>query len=105
MSGSFIGAKVNMAEFTRVLSSLMGRTVIDKTGFTETFDVQLTFKPDEVLGGVSDSSGRAFSAEASDPNLTNIFTALEEQLGLKLESARGPVEVIVIESIERPTEN
>jgi uncharacterized protein (TIGR03435 family) len=68
---------------------LLDRPVIDKTGITGTYDIDLQFAPE----GVVDATG------------PSIFTAVEEQLGLKLEAGRGPVEVLVVESVERPTEN
>jgi uncharacterized protein (TIGR03435 family) len=60
--------------------------VFDKTGFSGEFDIDLTFT-------------------RGDPNLPNIFAALEEQLGLKLVPAKGPVEVLVIDHAERPVTN
>jgi uncharacterized protein (TIGR03435 family) len=65
---------------------LSGRTVIDKTGLSGLFDLHLEFTPD-------DGTGPSF------------FTAIQEQLGLKLESAKGPVKVFVIDHIERPSGN
>src|SRR6202034_2721072 len=49
---AMLGGKVSMSELVRVLSNVLGRTVVDKTGFTSTFDVHLEFTPDESLGGV-----------------------------------------------------
>jgi uncharacterized protein (TIGR03435 family) len=72
----------------------VGRPVLDKTGFTEPFNVLLDFAPLRV-GGV----------EPTPSSAPTIFTAVEEQLGLRLRSTSGPVEVLVIERIERPTEN
>jgi uncharacterized protein (TIGR03435 family) len=73
----------------------LGRTVIDKTGLTGLYDFTLTYTSDA-------DAGSPASDAASGPT---IFTALEEQLGLKLESAKGPVPVIVIDSIDPPSEN
>jgi bla regulator protein blaR1 len=72
---------------------LIGRPVVDQTGLTDQYAFELMWTPDQVPG----------STAAADP--ISIFTALQEQLGLKLESATGPVEVYVIDSVERPTEN
>jgi uncharacterized protein (TIGR03435 family) len=69
-----------------------GRLVIDKTNRKGFFDFRLHFVPEELLG----------KPDVSGPT---IFTALQEQLGLKLESARGPVEVLVIDSVQKPSEN
>jgi bla regulator protein blaR1 len=93
-----------MAGFANQLGRLavIGRPVVNATNLTDTFDWELTWTDpltvnDEALAGPD----RAALA----PEAVSIFTALEEQLGLKLESARGPVEVLVIDSVEHPREN
>jgi len=86
--------KIDMKGLTGALSAIMRRTVIDKTGFTGTFDVNLEWTRDQ---GPDISS-----ADATGPS---IFTVLQEQLGLKLESAKGPVEVLVIDHVEKPDAN
>jgi uncharacterized protein (TIGR03435 family) len=102
------GSKVHMADLIRELTSVLDRPVLDKTEFTAEFDLDLSFTPDEALkgfpgfGGPGDPGG---SRLPTDPNLPNIFAALEEQLGLKLVPAKGPVEVLVIDHAEKPTEN
>jgi uncharacterized protein (TIGR03435 family) len=88
---------IEMARFIPMLTVWVKRTIIDKTGFTETFDVDLKWNPDETAGNLTGP----LSADGSP----SIFTAVEEQLGLKLESAKGPVEVLVVERAERPSEN
>jgi len=81
---------------------------LDETEFTGEFDLDLSFTADEALmglpgfGGPGDPGG---TKPPTDPNLPNIFAALEEQLGLKLVPAKGPVEVLVIDHAERPTAN
>ena len=98
-----------MPEFIRMLSMVLGRPVVDSTGFTATFDLRLDFTPDEAAAGLPRSAG-AGNPE-SPPAATDstgppaIFTAIQEQLGLKLESAKGPVEVLVIDHVERPSQN
>lgn len=79
---------ISMARLTVLLTDAVGRIVVDKTGFTELFSFRLEW-----------------GNRTNDPFGPSMFAALEEQLGLKLESARGPVEVLVIESVERPTPN
>jgi uncharacterized protein (TIGR03435 family) len=86
-------------EFTNLFLSgtpFVGRRVIDKTGIVGRFNIRVEFAP---LRPDGDSVLSPDTAGAS------IFTALQEQLGLKLEPARGPAEVLVIEGVERPTEN
>ena len=78
-----------------MLGELVGRTVIDRTGLDQRFDADLNaaLNWDHLaLGGVSDTLGIN----------AMIFTALQEQLGLKLQAARGAVRTIVIDSIEKP---
>ena len=89
---------VPMNTLVNNLSQRLGRIVIDKTGLTGLFDFTLTYARDADAG----SSASTDDAAASGPT---IFTALEEQLGLKLESAKGPVPILVIDSIEKPSEN
>jgi uncharacterized protein (TIGR03435 family) len=74
------------------MQGVIDRPVIDRTGLGGTYDVDLRF--------AASSLG---AAAADAPALPSIFTALQEQLGLKLEPARGPVEVLVIDSVQRPT--
>jgi uncharacterized protein (TIGR03435 family) len=79
-----------------------GRDVIDRTGLSGTFDVDLLFMPEIALGGLS------LDRIARDPlfqGRAGLFTALQEQLGLKLEPATGSVQVLVIDRAERPTED
>jgi uncharacterized protein (TIGR03435 family) len=88
-----------MSELVRVLSLLLGRSVIDNTGFTGLFDVQLDFVPDDTTPGVPPPPP---GSRITGPNLAQ---ALQDQLGLRLESAKGPVDVLVIDSVAKPTEN
>jgi len=107
---ALLGKSVSVGEFIRTLASILGQPVIDKTGFTVMTDIHLTgFTPDENTMGLPGSSGpRAASvgrALPTDPGKPNIMAALQEQLGLKLEATKGPVEVVVIDHVERPTAN
>jgi len=102
------GGNVPVAELVRVLANVMGRPVIDKTGISGKFDIHLPFAPDsslEGLPGIGAPGGPALPIAADPSAGATIFTAIQEELGLKLESTKGPVEVIVIDRIERPTEN
>jgi uncharacterized protein (TIGR03435 family) len=96
------GGKISVRELVYFLSIAVARPVIDKTGLTDTFDVNLSFLPDQATAGLPLPPG---AAAAPDPNAVTIFTALQEQLGLKLDSDKGPVEVLVIDSVQRPSEN
>ena len=89
----------------------LGRTVVDKTGLTGKYDFSWQFVPSAAqirqFGGVPAESGPAGASSGipSDPDGTDLFTAVAEQLGLKLESGKGPVEVIVIDHMEKPSDN
>jgi uncharacterized protein (TIGR03435 family) len=72
-----------------------GRMVIDRTGLTGEYDFTLQWTPEQMPNG----------APPPDPSWPSLFTALQEQLGLKLESTNGPVDTIVIDSVEMPSEN
>jgi len=91
--GMLSGTGITMALLAGVLSQLpdVDRLVLDRTGLVDGFDVNLEYQP------MSDGSG-----SGDHPSL---FTALQEQLGLKLESTRGPIEVLVVDHVEPPTLN
>ena len=95
------GGKVPMAEFVRTLSRVLDRTVTDQTGFSGVFDVKLDFQPDETTPVFPPPPPGAVPSETGSPS---IFSAVQ-QLGLRLESTRGPVEVLVIDHVERPSAN
>jgi uncharacterized protein (TIGR03435 family) len=97
---SMRGLNLSTAKFAAFLGTLIGREVVDKTGFTGKFDLHLDFALDDAIAGLPFNRGPG-DAEAGP----SIFTAIQEQLGLKLESTKGPVEVLVIDRAERPTEN
>jgi uncharacterized protein (TIGR03435 family) len=85
-----------MQQLSISLQSLVGRPVLDRTGLSGTFDMDLQW-----TSGVASAPA---GGDASTPDDgASIFTALQEQLGLKLQPARGPFEVLVIDSVERPT--
>jgi len=85
-----------------MLERFVSRPVRDETGLQGLFDLELHFIR-QVLGTTS-SIGQP-DAPLQDPSGQSIFSAIQEQLGLKLESSTGPVEVLVIDSVQKPTEN
>jgi len=89
------------------LSRLLGRTVVDKTGLTGNFDISLEWAPDDsqALQLPPDAPKPPPSDAPAGTTGPSIFTALQEQLGLKLESQKGPVEIFVIDHAEKPSEN
>jgi len=95
----------SMDDFAAMISGTAQRVVVNKTGLTGYYDLSLTYAPvNEQLGPGLPPPG-APALPPIDPDAPNFFTALQEQLGLKLDSQRGPVEVVVIDSIQPPTEN
>ena len=94
------GNKVTVVQLAADLSFLLGRLVVDKTGINGIFDIRLEWTPDPNLGK---ASGDAEPRPGSDG--PSIFTAVQEQLGLKLESRRGPAEILVIDRAEKPSPN
>ena len=89
-----------MAEFAETLGSDVDRPVIDMTGLEGAYDIRLEFAE------TRSTLPAALGPVAPDPQASELFTALTEQLGLRLESRRGPVEVLVVDSaLRQPTEN
>jgi uncharacterized protein (TIGR03435 family) len=92
---------MTMAQLAGGLSTRVNRLVVDRTGLGGSFDFELSFSPDEATVG----QPIRFNGAELNLDTPSIYTAVQEQLGLKLESERGPVEVLVIDSVEHPTEN
>ena len=95
---------VQLTTLLNFLVNQLGRPVYDKTGLTGLFDFKLQWTP-----GSEQAPGPFGPAPDApppvDPSGPSLFTALQEQLGLRLESTKGPVEVVVIDSAQKPTEN
>jgi uncharacterized protein (TIGR03435 family) len=92
------GGDDSLAILADKLADAVGRVVVNQTGMTGQFDMRLAWTPEDqpppMLNG------------APDPNPPpDIFTAIQEQLGLKLEPGKGPVPVLVVDHVERPSEN
>lgn len=88
-----------LSSLVHVLSQRLGRPVVDRTGLTADYDFKLEWAPDP-----TSSDSRDSVSSVSDPGPT-LFTAIQEQLGLRLEAQKGPVEILVIDHVERPSEN
>jgi uncharacterized protein (TIGR03435 family) len=85
------------------LSVAAHRTVIDKTGYAEKFNFSVEWAPDAAFGpSLAGTDDSIKPADASGPSLSS---ALEEKLGLTLRATKGPVEVFVIDRIEKPSAN
>ncbi|HXE62317.1 MAG TPA: TIGR03435 family protein [Bryobacteraceae bacterium] len=103
ISGNSIGLeRGEISRLTQLLSSALGKPVVDQTGLSGHYDVSLQWNDAPVPdGGVIGVDAHA----TPDPNRESIFTAIQDQLGLQLVSQHAPVEMIVIDKIERPSPN
>jgi len=101
--GLFAFSASPIARLVPALSDLTGRPVIDRTGLTGLYDVTLKFAFEGRMPGIMGPLGSPGPAPPVDPDAPSLSAALQEQLGLKLEAARGPVEVVVIDKFEKPT--
>ncbi len=100
--GELSGEGISMQLLANNLSNQLQRPVLERTGLQGNFDFRLEFDP-ALSAGASDGSGS--SGVAPDVSGPSLFTALQEQLGLKLEATKGPVEILVIERAEKPSAN
>jgi len=90
--GRLVARRVTLDGIATILSRQLDHAVLNRTGVSGEYDVQLEFTPDS-------------GACSSDPNgLPSLYTALQQQLGLKLEASKGPVDFLVVDRLERPTE-
>jgi bla regulator protein BlaR1 len=104
--GQLAGHDVGMPLLVSELSRQLGRTVIDNTGLKGSYDWTLKWTPDQSTSMFKGpESVQATAGAAASETGPSIFTAVQEQLGLKLESQKGPVEILVIDHVEKPSEN
>jgi uncharacterized protein (TIGR03435 family) len=103
-TGLISGHKWDVSSFAGILSAQINTPVLDKAGLKGIFDFKLEWTP---IPNEGDFSSRNDSNDPSPtaPSGPTIFTAIQEQLGLKLESTKGPIEVLVIDSVRKPSEN
>jgi uncharacterized protein (TIGR03435 family) len=101
--GGITGQNVGLYRLVTALTRAVGRSIVDKTGLKGQYDFTLNWTPDEADTSSSQSSNGA--AQAPDASGVSIFTAIQEQLGLKLVPAKGPVEVLVVDHVEYPSVN
>jgi len=106
--GNLIGNAATLSRLATTLSPRVDRLIVDRTNLAGRYDLRLQWAPDpaenlfEVPLAIFDMNGKTLT---SDPTGPSIFSAIQEQLGLKLESAKGPVEVLVIDHAEQPSAN
>jgi uncharacterized protein (TIGR03435 family) len=96
-SGKLSGNGIELDSLAFSLANQVGRIILNKTGLAGRYNIDLKWQPDSMAAGSNSSS--------ADPPLPDLFTALQEQTGLKLEPAKGPVDVYVIDHVEKPSEN
>ncbi|MEQ1758551.1 MAG: M56 family metallopeptidase [Vicinamibacterales bacterium] len=101
--GRLAGQRVALDSVGRALSGQLGRMVIDRTGLMGLFDLTLEWTPLQALPGLDPNAGAGASIGPADR--PSIFTAVQEQLGLKLDPQTGPVNMLVIDHVELPSEN
>lgn len=105
--GQLNGQGALMEMLATVLSNQLGRPVLDKTGLQGKYDFKLEFTPDpgQAAGPFGGLAPGPDAPPPPDPNGPSIFAAIQEQLGLRLDSQKGPVEMIVIDRVEKASEN
>jgi bla regulator protein blaR1 len=99
--GTLAGNGFPLNQLASTLAQLVGRTVIDRSGLTGTWGFDLKFAIDPNQLPFAPPPGQA--PPPADPDSPSIFKAVEEQLGLKLESTKGPVDMVIVDRLERPT--
>jgi uncharacterized protein (TIGR03435 family) len=102
-SVNFEGGTLSM--LAGLLGLILDRPVIDKTGITNYIEIHLKFSPDDSAAPRPATADPGSPAAVSSPDVPDIFQAFQEQLGLRLVPAKGPVDVLVLDHIERPSEN
>jgi uncharacterized protein (TIGR03435 family) len=104
--GQLTAQAVPVTSLVNILSQQLHRTVVDKTGLTGKYDISLQWAQDDTSNPMFKGTDGSQSADPPpDASGPSIFTAIQEQLGLRLQSSRGPVQVVVIDHIEMPSEN
>ena len=107
--GQLTGQAVPMTFLVQQLSQQLGRTVLDQTGLKGNYDFTLKWTPDQssvpMFQGPPGGGPGPDNAPPPESSGPSIFTAVQEQLGLKLESTKGPVDILVIDHVEKPSEN
>jgi uncharacterized protein (TIGR03435 family) len=97
------GVGISLENFVNGLSWNLGRRVVDKTGLTGKFDLDLKYSPEEPPSvPASSDAPKPVAVDSSDPPL---LTAIQEQLGLKLQSQKSPVEIVAIDKATQPEAN
>lgn len=102
--GTMMMRNGSMAEFAQVMQGVLDRPVLDQTGLKDRYDLKLRWTPDESQYGGRVPPQNPDNA-ATTESLPSLFTAIQEQIGLKLEAQKAPAKVMVIDSVEKPSAN
>jgi uncharacterized protein (TIGR03435 family) len=102
LQGRVSGRTMTMTQVANTLSRFLNRVVTDRTGLTGNFDLDLVYTPEQMPNGPGGLMPAALAPPSDGPS---IFTAVQEQLGLKLASTKGPVQVLVIDHVEGPSDD
>jgi uncharacterized protein (TIGR03435 family) len=95
-----------MSDFATWMQTVLDRPVVDHTGLTDRYDLTLKWTPDDSQFAQFRSSGMQLPTPSSDPNAPpSLYTAIQEQLGLKMEAVKAPDVVLVIDHVDKPTAN
>ena len=100
-AGRIVGEGIPMYVLTNLLANMLGVAVINNTGLAGKYDIDLQFAPDSAQA----PTGAEDSLTAGDAREAAIFTAVEKQLGLKLETAKAPQEILVVDRVDHPSAN
>jgi bla regulator protein BlaR1 len=104
--GLLTGQGVPISDLVKMLSQQhLGLIIVDKTGLTAKYDFTLKWNPENLSTGLTEGNQPSSGDTPADTSGPSLFAAIQEQLGLKLEREKGPVEVLVIDHVERPSEN
>jgi uncharacterized protein (TIGR03435 family) len=104
-AGNWPVRNATMEEFAGVMQAHLDRPVVDQTGLKGRFDFQLQWTPDETSSASPGQPGEPPKPLERADSLPDLFTAIQQQLGLKLESTKAQVDFLVIDKVEKPSEN
>jgi uncharacterized protein (TIGR03435 family) len=104
LPGTIVGGGATIPQLATALSTLVGRIVRDQTGLSDDFEFTLRWTPEQIPEGYVKKAA-AMRLPPIDPEGASLFTALREQLGLTLDSEKGPVDILVVDRAEKPHEN
>ena len=95
----------SMEEFAQMMQGILDRPVLDQTGLKDRYDLSLKWTPDQSQYGGRIPAQNSDNSAADSDTLPSLFTAIQQQLGLKLDAMKAPAKVMVIESVEKPSAN